>query len=97
MTCRINLLLLYYTEHSFNKHQIDLMNGFLGDGKGAANPLAQLGNRQGVDRSLFQVSCLTSSTEFFQLISKRIAMYKVLGPHVSQSRTDNDTRAPDLR
>lgn len=32
------------------------MNGLLGDGKGAANPLKQLGNREGIDRSLFRVS-----------------------------------------
>lgn len=33
----------------------DTMSGFFANGKGAANPLNQLGNREGVDRSLFKV------------------------------------------
>jgi hypothetical protein len=31
------------------------MSNFFANGKGTANPLNQLGNREGIDRSLFQV------------------------------------------
>lgn len=31
------------------------MSGFFANGKGTANPLSQVANREGIDRSLFQV------------------------------------------
>lgn len=47
---------LIFTTRTYLDNRLGNMNGLMSSGKGATNALSQLGNREGIDRSLFQVS-----------------------------------------
>lgn len=72
------------------------MSGFFANGKGAANPLNQVANREGIDRSLFKV-CRHQKTSLINRIVKSTRAQAHTGEHHNKHHIHMGTSNINIR